>query len=129
MESIVKTGTGVVNSILGSVFPPKEIEQPVVIKEIIQDMNPGGRTFVRIAGASGAIAVMMSAYGAHGNLSIGLDKQIILSIFFLLPIDVNFLHIALTIQILKQYNTIQNLFIKLEIQNSITLAMNSYLPT
>ena len=107
MESIVKTGTGVVNSILGSVFPPKEIEQPVVIKEIIQDMNPGGRTFVRIAGASGAIAVMMSAYGAHGNLSIGLDKQIILSIFFLLPIDVNFLHIALRkqIQILKQYNT------------------------
>ena len=90
MESIVKTGTGVVNSILGSVFPPKEIEQPVVIKEIIQDMNPGGRTFVRIAGASGAIAVMMSAYGAHGNLSIGLDKQINLCILFLLPIDVNF---------------------------------------
>ena len=28
-----------------------------------------------------------------------------------------------------QYNTIQNLFIQSDIQNSITLAMNSYLPT
>ena len=30
---------------------------------------------------------------------------------------------------LLQYNTIQNLFIKSDIQNSKTLAMNSYLPT
>ena len=67
MEGIVQSGANVVNSILGTLLTPKEtVEKPVIIREI-QEMQPASRTFVRIAGFSGAVAVMMSAYGAHGK--------------------------------------------------------------
>lgn len=61
MEATVNVIDGILNTIWDR--RPKEIEP--VIREIQQTMQPGSRAFARVAGASGAIAVMMSAYGAH----------------------------------------------------------------
>ncbi|XP_076435595.1 transmembrane protein 256 homolog [Babylonia areolata] len=49
--------------VLPGVPAPKEIEK-VVIKEV--DTMIQRRSFVRIAGLSGALAIAMAAYGAHG---------------------------------------------------------------
>lgn len=43
---------------------PKEIEK-IIIKEVETMLRPSGQNFVRLAGLSGAIAVMLGAYGAH----------------------------------------------------------------
>ncbi|XP_005089582.1 transmembrane protein 256 homolog [Aplysia californica] len=54
--------TGALHSLWDSVSPSK-VEQ-VIIREV--QMNPpGARTFVRLAGISGAIAVSLGAYGSH----------------------------------------------------------------
>lgn len=42
----------------------KEVEK-IIIKEI--EMIPPHGNFVRLAGLSGAIAVVMAAYGSHGE--------------------------------------------------------------
>ena len=68
MSAILQSSTNAIHSVLGSLFSPREIEKPVIIREIQENMwQPGSRTFVRVAGLSGAMAVCMSAYGAHGN--------------------------------------------------------------
>ena len=56
-----------INGIIGTFFPRKELEKPSVVIREIRDSMQGSRAFIRVAGASGAIAVMMSAYGAHGE--------------------------------------------------------------
>lgn len=68
MEGLLQSSSYAIHSVLGSIFPAKEIEKPVIIREIQQSMQPGSRAFVRVAGLSGALAVVMSAYGAHGKL-------------------------------------------------------------
>ena len=48
--------------------PPRESVETVIVKEVPVEMLPRqGLTFVRLAGLSGAIAVAMGAYGAHGQ--------------------------------------------------------------
>ena len=47
---------------------PKEVEkvtEKVVVE--VREMLPQGRAFIRLAGISGALAVGLGAYGAHGN--------------------------------------------------------------
>ena len=45
---------------------PKETET-VIVKEIHKMLPDNGRAFYRIAGLSGAAAVALGAYGAHGE--------------------------------------------------------------
>ncbi|ELT96345.1 hypothetical protein CAPTEDRAFT_168421 [Capitella teleta] len=42
----------------------KEVER-IVIREVSEMLPQGGRAYVRLAGLSGATAVIMGAYGAH----------------------------------------------------------------
>lgn len=62
--------SGFVSSIGQWLPTKKEVERVVV--EVQKDMQlsslPGSR-FVRVAGLSGGLAVIMSAYGAHGKMS------------------------------------------------------------
>ena len=44
----------------------KEVEK-VIIREVQEMIPKSGKVYVRLAGFSGAIAVFMGAYGAHGN--------------------------------------------------------------
>ena len=65
MDQLYKGVTGALSSISGLIVPSK-VEQ-VVIREI-QEMSPSaGKVFIRIAGLSGAAAVCLGAYGAHGK--------------------------------------------------------------
>ena len=47
----------------------KEIEK-VVVTEVKEMIPKQGHLFVRLAGVSGATAVIMGAYGAHGKYSV-----------------------------------------------------------
>ena len=58
---------GGILSQLSNLLPQKEV-QTVVVKEIENMSLSQGRSFVRVAGLSGGLAVIMSAYGAHGKL-------------------------------------------------------------
>jgi hypothetical protein len=51
---------------LSSFLPTKEV-QTVVVKEVQEMALTQGRNFIRVAGLSGGLAVIMSAYGAHGK--------------------------------------------------------------
>ncbi|CAG5125718.1 unnamed protein product [Candidula unifasciata] len=69
MADILKDLGGALNSIyysLPQLLPqPKEIEK-VIVKEVAMFRIPqGSRTFIRIAGLSGALAVALGAYGSH----------------------------------------------------------------
>ena len=46
---------------------PVEVER-VVVHEIQEMIPQAGQYFVRLAGASGALAVILGAYGAHGMI-------------------------------------------------------------
>jgi len=57
-------------SVLPGILPERIVEVPVeriLIKESTMIFGGQSRHFVRLAGLSGAIAVGMSAYGAHGE--------------------------------------------------------------
>ena len=56
-------------NVLPGILPERIVEVPVeriLIKESTMILGGQSRNFVRLAGLSGAIAVGMSAYGAHG---------------------------------------------------------------
>ncbi|XP_060592238.1 transmembrane protein 256 homolog [Ruditapes philippinarum] len=55
---------GGILSQLSSFLPTKEV-QTVVVKEVQEMALTQGRNFIRVAGLSGGLAVIMSAYGAH----------------------------------------------------------------
>ena len=57
-------------NVLPGILPERIVEVPVeriLIKESTMILGGQSRNFVRLAGLSGAIAVGMSAYGAHGE--------------------------------------------------------------
>lgn len=76
MADLLSNISGALNSIYYSLPPllpkTKEIET-VIIREVAMFRIPqGSRTFIRIAGLSGAIAVALGAYGSHGMYCLSL---------------------------------------------------------
>ena len=71
MSDVLRQTTGWVTKWLpafASNAPAKVAEVERVIIREVQTMFPAnGRTFIRLAGLSGALAVALGAYGAHGN--------------------------------------------------------------
>ena len=67
MAEAIANAVNWIGSSLYSVVPKgdvKEIER-VIVREVT--MAQSGRAFVRVAGLSGALAVGLGAYGAHGQ--------------------------------------------------------------
>nr|AYH91774.1 transmembrane protein 256-like protein [Pomacea canaliculata] len=76
MAGTWKDITGFLNSIYQSVpavLPRKEIEK-VIIKEV--EMVHFRGTFIRLAGFSGALSVIMAAYGSHGFDKSDINQQL-----------------------------------------------------
>ena len=67
MSALWKDITGACSQIYGLLpgVQPKEVEK-IIVKEV-NSMMQFNRGFVRLAGMSGALSVVMAAYGAHGK--------------------------------------------------------------
>ena len=48
-------------------LPAKKEVETLVVREVTEMLPQQGRIFLRLAGLSGAAAVMLGAYGAHGQ--------------------------------------------------------------
>ena len=68
---------------LPALLPAKKEVERIVIKEVEEMLPQKGMLFVRLAGLSGATAVMLGAYGAHGWYSIIHQKNINIRKFML----------------------------------------------
>ena len=57
---------GLLSSVINTIAKPSKIEQ-VIIREVQMNPGAGAKTFIRLAGISGATAVCLGAYGSHGK--------------------------------------------------------------
>ena len=64
-DALVNIVSGTFQAFYNLLPEKKEIEQ-VVIKEVHEMYPRSGGGIIRLAGISGAMAVMLGAYGAHG---------------------------------------------------------------